>query len=1158
MKVKRTLKRRLQLVISVLLVIMLLPFNVIGGASVEDQPAEIGMSAIPEVIAGWTFTSAGTQGIIPASSGVKQQGATIQAVGGPYFEALVATDNSIKYQGWNDGTNTKYWLATLSTKDYDNITLSSQQTSTGSGPRDFKVQISTDNQSWADVPGSGLTLSTSSFNCTTCKLQDAPLQANNQNMLYIRWLVTSTQATNPSNPAVGPYGSSLLKDVIVKGTRIDVGTEIPTTDIAKTPSANASGQTEDTLVSVKFNKSINLSTGYTPTIIDNNGSTLSGITTTINNDTLIINHPHFQNGKTYTITVPKELVKGVDGVALAYDITWSFTIRNASTTPIALAEWIFTNGGSNGSFPATNGHNKLASTFTNVGGVFEAYDSVNKSISYQGWNGTGNKYWVATVPTTGYENITLSSIQNSSGTGPRDFKVQISTNNQTWQDVPNTTLKMAISNFDCAGNTCKLINVPIPNGANQNVLYIRWLVSSNVNTKGEVGSIGSFGSSRIKDIRVMGSLISGTNPGTPTVDDVLQPVNGAVNVAVASPVTVKFNKPISLVQGYAATIKDSNNIPLSNITSEVINNDTLKINHPNFTSGKTYTVSVPKELIKGQDLLPLIRDVSWSFTVQNSTSTPVVPKLINMTFNGDPKTSLAFAWYTDVMTDTVVQVVQASAVQNGVFPEVGATTYQGSSEKIGTYLIKGDRATQRKTYYYAHKAIANNLIPGTAYKYRVGNGTSNSWSQIGSFTTDAAGNQPYHFIAGSDSQASSRSGFEPWADTFRKAKLQIGDPKFLINAGDLVDNGDLEEQWQWMLGLAQNELTTVPIVPVLGGHEVQDYTGDETTPNNNFYNHFNVPKQVVAGTDEGSAYSFEYGDALYLVFNSQYEGGLASNGTVSWVDQQYLDQVKWMKNVVAKSDKKWKFVALHKGPYGAGDNSGKYEDERVQFYKKHLVPAFDEMGIDMVFEAHDHMYMRTFQMYNDQVVPTSQITVDSEGNAVNPKGTIYLMSNAFGNKFYTKYPGYNDYFAAKNLQPHKKMFTEVYVSDQVLKFTAYTAAIADEGTGNNGVRAYDQYGIKRTDVKPTPVTNASVVRTGNKAVISWSPPVGSTEPVRGFRIYEKNDKVSTYWSEYIPVVAGRTQYSFTVNNINSTTNYEFIIKAVGTRFNSDPIAVSIN
>ena len=74
----------------------------------------------------------------------------------------------------------------------------------------------------------------------------------------------------------------------------------------------------------------------------------------------------------------------------------------------------------------------------------------------------------------------------------------------------------------------------------------------------------------------------------------------------------------------------------------------------------------------------------------------------------------------------------------------------------------------------------------------------------------------------------------------------------MINNGDLVDHGDLEEQWHWMFGAAENELLNTPIVPVLGGHEIKDYDGDLTTDNRNFYNHFNLPKQVVEGTHEGS------------------------------------------------------------------------------------------------------------------------------------------------------------------------------------------------------------------------------------------------------------------------------------------------------------------
>ncbi|WP_227793462.1 Ig-like domain-containing protein [Paenibacillus guangzhouensis] len=1136
-------------------------------------------SVAPVTIAEWKYTSDPTDlGIFPATAGVYKETSILQPVPSGSSYGWNRDMNAIRYQGWQqEAGKDKYWLVAVPTKNYHHITLSSAQQGKGTtGPRDFRVQISIDQQNWTNLTSEGTELPDLVLDADTATYLNnvsLPDAADDQDLLFIRWVVNSNVST--SGATIGENGSSQLISISIQGELTPPN-----------PSTN-----------------------------------------------------------------PEAPVSPGAGVL---DKT-------------KLAEWVFANAGTNGAFPATDGKFKTTSTFKNIGGYYEDYDSSQKAISYQGWDGgNGTKYWQATVSTKGYDNITLSSQQNSSGTGPRDFKVQISTDNTTWTDVPNTNLKMVVSSFNCASNTCKLVEVPLPSSANdQDVLHIRWIVRSNTNTNGSSG-IGSTGSSRIKEISVSGSAITGGPVGTPTeavsktpaagatnvapaalltvvfnkpvvinsganvtiVDnnnvmlgsvtseimnnDTLKinhpdfesgktytvkvpkelikgrddqvalandiswsftvtggpvgtpteaisktPSAGATNVAVAAPVTVTFNKPVVINSGANVTIVDNNNVTLGSVTSEIINNDTLKINHPAFVNGKTYTVKVPKELIKGRDDQVLLTNhITWSFTIQGTTSPPSVPKLINMTFYGDPKTTRAFTWYTDVMTNSVVQVVEASKVSGSQFPENEALVYTGSAEEIQTFVTKADRTSKKKKKFITHKAIANNLTPGTVYKYRVGSGSADSWSAIGSFQTDALGNQPFRFIAGSDSQASSKSDFEPWADTFRKAIATIGTPKFLINAGDLVDNGDLEEQWQWMLGLPQNELLNVPMVPVLGGHEVQDYDGDETTPNSNFYNHFNLPKKVIANTDDGSVYSFEYGDALFLVFNSQYAGKLASNGSVKSVDQQFTDQVEWMRYVVAKSNAKWKFVAFHKGPYSAGDNAGEYEDDRVQFYRKVLIPVFDEMGIDMVFEAHDHMYMRSFQMIGDKAIPTNQLTFDAQGNAINPKGTVYLMSNAFGDKFYEKYPGYNDFFAAVNKQPFKKMFTDVSVSNDVLQFTAYTAAKSDEKSGDNGVKAYDHYGIKRTDTKPAKVEAASVAVSSNKAVISWKPPVAGGEPVRGYRIYEKNDKVKAFWSVYVPAVAGKTDYSFTVNNINAATKYDFVVRAVGTRINSDPVEVS--
>lgn len=120
------------------------------------------------------------------------------------------------------------------------------------------------------------------------------------------------------------------------------------------------------------------------------------------------------------------------------------------------------------------------------------------------------------------------------------------------------------------------------------------------------------------------------------------------------------------------------------------------------------------------------------------------------------------------------------------------------------------------------------------------------------------------------------------------------------------------------------------------------------------------------------------------------------------------------------------------------------------------------------------------------------------------------------------------------------MFTDVSVSAQILKFDAYTAAVEDEGKsgyGKNGLKVYDHYGIKRTDTKPAPAEELKVKLQGTKATLAWKTPLTSKEQIRGFRIYEKDDKISKYWSLYVPVKPGTTQYSTVIEHLNPEIQY---------------------
>lgn len=835
-----------------------------------------------------------------------------------------------------------------------------------------------------------------------------------------------------------------------------------------------------------------------------------------------------------------------------------------------IASFTFKDESNQGVYRAQDGKHRNATTFEAKGGAYlEGVDSQG-TLSYWGWSAEQEveQYWLMSVPTLGYKELKLSSSQTSSGSGPRDFLVQVSLDAVNWESITDENLVMSKETYT-ENSSLDRTSIPLK-FENESLIYIRWKKNSSVSTSGS--EIGGYGSNRIKGVKIEGSKIDDSEILEPVRDLSVIPVDGAKKVSEDTQIEAVFNSDIKLISDNISLIGSKGHV--LELTPHV-NKNKLIIEHEGLNFDEQYTVRISKDAIAGIDDQLLVRDVIWTFETQTS---PFVPKLMNMTFAKSPKTSMGFAWYTDADTETVVQIVGSDRVKNEIFPSDSIKVYLGESEKVETYINENDRKENTKHVFYSHKAEALDLKPGTEYRFRLGNG--NEWSKLGSFTTDTIENTSYHFIVGADSQASSLENFKPWADTFSKAREHIEDPKFLILAGDLVDNGDLESHWQYMLSVAEESLLNVPFVPVLGGHEVNDYDGDVTTENNNFYNHFNLEKNVVAGTHDGSVYSYEYGDALFMVFNSQFEGALAENGEdIDWEDREFRAQVDWMRNTVAKSEKKWKFVTFHKSPYAAGDNSAQWEDERVQFYRKHLIPVFDELAIDMVFEAHDHMYMRSYQMLGNEVVPFDTIEKDENGNYVNPKGTVYLMPNALGNKFYTKNNQhyldenwdaveiigddgnpipYDDFFAAIDDQPFKKMFTDVGISEKLLTMTSYTAAVEDEGkadTIGNGLIEYDKYGIVRTDLAPNTINNLTYFEENNSVVLSWNKPTGNV-PVRGYRIYETQDKLGTHWSKYIET--DEDLISFKIDDLNSEVKYTFNIVPVGIRTNGKATSISVN
>ncbi|OVE66726.1 hypothetical protein CCS79_17255 [Clostridium diolis] len=78
------------------------------------------------------------------------------------------------------------------------------------------------------------------------------------------------------------------------------------------------------------------------------------------------------------------------------------------------------------------------------------------------------------------------------------------------------------------------------------------------------------------------------------------------------------------------------------------------------------------------------------------------------------------------------------------------------------------------------------------------------------------------------------------------------------------------------------------------------------------------------------------------------------------------------------------------------------------------------------------------------------------------------------------------------------MFVDVSVEENTLKLTSYTA------TKDENSKVYNHYMITRNDSKPKKVEAVKCILSGNKVTISCNSPSDIAEPVRVFRIYEKN------------------------------------------------------
>ena len=201
---------------------------------------------------------------------------------------------------------------------------------------------------------------------------------------------------------------------------------------------------------------------------------------------------------------------------------------------------------------------------------------------------------------------------------------------------------------------------------------------------------------------------------------------------------------------------------------------------------------------------------------------------------------------------------------------------------------------------------------------------------------------------------------------------------FILNAGDMCDNGKNFGQWGMALDTYKDLTLNSSMFFTSGNHE------NNTGAMGRYFN-YTENKDGNVQAISGEYYSFDYANAHFTV--------LDTNDATS--DGLGAEQLAWLKNDLANTNAKWKFVLMHKSLYSAGSHAF---DGEVIAMRTQLTKLFAENGVNIVFGGHDHTYTETYLVDKDGKVVDK---TDGKGVRYTGDGVMYITLGTLGTKFYT-------------------------------------------------------------------------------------------------------------------------------------------------------------
>lgn len=323
------------------------------------------------------------------------------------------------------------------------------------------------------------------------------------------------------------------------------------------------------------------------------------------------------------------------------------------------------------------------------------------------------------------------------------------------------------------------------------------------------------------------------------------------------------------------------------------------------------------------------------------------PEILYLTWKGDPTTTMTVMWHTTTGNGPSVVYYQHPN-------ESQWQKQEGTSHRLNNSSVT------------IHQVELTQLEPDTEYVFRLENGEIHRLRTLPDGLT-----RPVKAAIGGDAYF--------YKNLFQKMNKEVAsrDPDFAIIAGDIAYTEGLRRalrsrywkinRWEefftyWTQDMKTKEGRLIPILGVLGNHDLKEGFDDPYKKEVFYYEFFAFPKKeipywVLPVGRELCFYLLDSGHTYPI-------GGA---------------QAEWLKGALKKhQDAIYRIPVYHIAAY---PSENAYTHRSSKDIRKFWVPLFEKYGVKVSMEHDNHTFKRTFPLWQGEI---------------NPNGILYLGDGAWG------------------------------------------------------------------------------------------------------------------------------------------------------------------